>query len=198
MHARTHARTHTHTRTCTHAPPEWYIQKLTLARQHRWMWKRWVLCFVSKDRAVHVKPWKLPKLSHHHPIPWSHPWLWRGGGGGGWGWHLWPDDPASASWAGDTNIAPTPSFTQASCSSYLKIGTLVGWTGWPGVSILWLGEIASLIGSFHLSVTECVMVLADPSLSYFLYVVNKRERNKHSGRHFFPRSFGSQLLYCLI
>ena len=44
----TDTHTHTHTHRHTHTPPEWYIQKLTLALQHRWMWKRWVLSFVLK------------------------------------------------------------------------------------------------------------------------------------------------------
>ena len=39
-------------------------------------------------------------------------------------------------------------------------------TGWPGVSILWLGETESLIGNFCLSVAACAVVWADPSLRY--------------------------------
>ena len=38
--------------------------------------------------------------------------------------------------------------------------------GWPGVSIIWLGEIASLICNFYLSVAACTIVWADPSLRY--------------------------------
>ena len=36
--------------------------------------------------------------------------------------------------------------------------------GWPGVSILWLGEMESLICNFHLSVAAGTIVWADPSL----------------------------------
>ena len=39
-------------------------------------------------------------------------------------------------------------------------------TGRPGVSILWLGEMESLICSFHLSVAARKIVCADPSLRY--------------------------------
>ena len=36
--------------------------------------------------------------------------------------------------------------------------------GWPGVCMLWLGEMASLVSSFYVSVAACRMVWADPSL----------------------------------
>ena len=36
-------------------------------------------------------------------------------------------------------------------------------TGWPGVSILWLGGVESLICNFYLSVAVWTIVLADPS-----------------------------------
>ena len=39
-------------------------------------------------------------------------------------------------------------------------------TGQPGVSILWLGEVESLICSFYLSVAARKIVRADPSLRY--------------------------------
>ena len=39
-------------------------------------------------------------------------------------------------------------------------------TGWPCVSILWLGEVESLICSFYLSVAARTIVWADPSLRY--------------------------------
>ena len=39
-------------------------------------------------------------------------------------------------------------------------------TGRPGVSILWLGEMESLICSFYLSVAARKTVCADPSLRY--------------------------------
>ena len=39
-------------------------------------------------------------------------------------------------------------------------------TGWPSVSILWLGEVDSLMCSFYLSVATRKIVWADPSLRY--------------------------------
>ena len=39
-------------------------------------------------------------------------------------------------------------------------------TGQPGVSILWLGEVESLICNFYYSVAACKFVYADPSLMY--------------------------------
>ena len=39
-------------------------------------------------------------------------------------------------------------------------------TGWPGVSILWLGEVESLICNFYLSMGTRTLVYADPSLGY--------------------------------
>ena len=39
-------------------------------------------------------------------------------------------------------------------------------TGQPGVSILWLGEVESLICNFYLSVAARTIVCADPSLRY--------------------------------
>ena len=41
-------------------------------------------------------------------------------------------------------------------------------TGRPGVSILWLGEMESVICSFYLSVAARKIVCADPSLRYLL------------------------------
>ena len=69
-------------------------------------------------------------------------------------------------------------FSRSSHTSDLKIGTPVAnlpgaWryrvstgTGWPGVSILWLGEMESLICNFYLSVVACQIVWADLSLRY--------------------------------
>ena len=83
-----------------------------------------------------------------------------------WEWMIPGSNPA---WDG---IFPGSSHT-----SDLKIGTPVAtlpgaWrhrvgagTGWPGVSILWLGEI-SLICNFYLSVAARKIVWADPSLRY--------------------------------
>ena len=39
-------------------------------------------------------------------------------------------------------------------------------TGRPGVKILWLGEVESLIRNFYLSVAARKIVSADPSLRY--------------------------------
>ena len=44
--------------------------------------------------------------------------------------------------------------------------TVSAGTGWPGVSILWIGEMESLICNFYLCVTACTIVWADPSLRY--------------------------------
>ena len=69
-------------------------------------------------------------------------------------------------------------FSGSSHTSDLNIGTPVAtlpgaWryrvstgTGRPGVSILWLGEMESLICSFYLSVAARKLVCADPSLRY--------------------------------
>ena len=39
-------------------------------------------------------------------------------------------------------------------------------TGWPGVSMLWLGEMQSFIHNFYLSVAAHTTVWVDPSLRY--------------------------------
>ena len=61
---------------------------------------------------------------------------------------------------------------------WLKIGTPVAtlpgaWryrvsagTGWPDVSIMWLGEMESLVCNFYLSVAARKIVWADPTLRY--------------------------------
>ena len=66
-------------------------------------------------------------------------------------------------------------FSMSSHTSDLEIGTAVttlpgAWcyrvstgTGCPGVSILWLGEVESLIFNFYLSVAARKIVCADPS-----------------------------------
>ena len=71
-----------------------------------------------------------------------------------------------------------PDFSGSSHTSDLKIGspvaTLPGaWhyrvivgTGRPGVSILWLGEVESLICDFYFSVAARTIVCSDPSLRY--------------------------------
>ena len=40
------------------------------------------------------------------------------------------------------------------------------WTGWPGVSILWLGEMESSISNFYFSVAARTTAWVDPSLRY--------------------------------
>ena len=77
-----------------------------------------------------------------------------------------------------SNPADGGIFSGSSHTSDLKIGTPVAtlpgaWyyrvsagTGRPSVSILWLGEMESLICSFHLSVAARKIVCADPSLRY--------------------------------
>ena len=77
-----------------------------------------------------------------------------------------------------SNPACAGIFSGPSHTSDLNIGTPVAtlpgaWhykvsagTGRPGVSILWLGEMESLICSFYLSVAACEIVCADPSLRY--------------------------------
>ena len=69
--------------------------------------------------------------------------------------------------------ACTRIFQGSSHTSDLKIGTPGAWryrvsagTGWPDVSILWLGEMESLICSFYLNVAGRKIVWADPSLRY--------------------------------
>ena len=77
-----------------------------------------------------------------------------------------------------SNRACAGSFSGSSHTSDLNIGTPVAslpgaWryrvstgTGRPGVSILWLGEMESLVCSFYLSVAARKIVCADPSLRY--------------------------------
>ena len=71
-----------------------------------------------------------------------------------------------------------PGFSGSSHTSDLNIGTPVATlpgarryrvsagTGQPGVSILWLGEVESLICNFYLSVAARRIVWADSSLRY--------------------------------
>ena len=89
----------------------------------------------------------------------------------------WPSGKAFASILG-SNPAGDRIFSGSSHTSDFKIGTPVAilpgaWcyrvsagTGRPGVSILWLGEMESLICSFHLSVAAHKIVCADPSPWY--------------------------------
>ena len=50
-------------------------------------------------------------------------------------------------------------------------------TGQPGVSMLWLGEVESLICSFFLSVAACKLVWADPSLRYTSMLLGRSATN---------------------
>ena len=92
-------------------------------------------------------------------------------------WHVstlwlprWPSRKASASRVADLDsipafgwdLFPGPVATLPGAWHY-KVST---GTGWPGVSILWLGWIASLICNFCLSVAACTIVYADASLRY--------------------------------
>ena len=77
-----------------------------------------------------------------------------------------------------SNPARARIFSGSSHTSDFKIGTPVAtlpgaWcyrvstgTGWPGVSILWLGEVERLICNFYLNVAARKIVWADPSLRY--------------------------------
>ena len=77
-----------------------------------------------------------------------------------------------------SNPACAGIFSGSSHTSDSKIGTPVAtlpgtWhdrvstgTGRPGVNILWLGEVESLICSYYLSVAARKIVWADPSLRY--------------------------------
>ena len=53
-------------------------------------------------------------------------------------------------------------------------------TGWPGVCILWLGEMESLICNFCLSVAAHTIVLADPSLRYTSLLLGCWATNKQT------------------
>ena len=93
---------------------------------------------------------------------------------------LWPSGKASASRAEDPGFESClcRDFFGSSHTSDLKIGTPVAtlpgaWcyrvsagTGQPSVSILWLGEMESLVCNFYLSVAARKIVWADPSLRY--------------------------------
>ena len=80
----------------------------------------------------------------------------------------------------------------SSHTSDLKIGTPVAtlpgaWryrvsagTGQLGVSILWLGEIESLVCNFYLSVAARAIVWADPSLTYTRMLLGRSATNKQT------------------
>ena len=91
-----------------------------------------------------------------------------------------------------SNPACARIFPGLSQTSDLKIGTSVAtlpgaWryrvsagSGWPSVSILWLGEMESLICNFYLSVAACKIVWADPSQihSYVAGTLSNQQTSK--------------------
>ena len=109
-------------------------------------------------------------------------------------------------------------FSGSNHTSDFKIGTPVAtlpgaWrervsagTGWPGVSILWLGEMESLIYNFCLSVAARNIVWLDPSLRCTRMLLGRYATNQqqfflsvsiclyHLGRS----SIGHRRAYCLI
>ena len=74
--------------------------------------------------------------------------------------HLWQDFCGS-SHTSDSKIDTPVATLQGTWRHRVSTGT-----GQPGVSILWLGEIESLICNFYLSVAACKIVWADPFLRY--------------------------------
>ena len=76
-------------------------------------------------------------------------------------------------------------FSGSRHTSDLKIGTPVAilpgtWryrvstgTGWPGVSILWLGEVERLICNFYIRVAARKIVWAGPSLRYISLLLGR-------------------------
>ena len=101
---------------------------------------------------------------------------------------------ASTSRAGRSavRIPLATGFSGSSHTSDSKIGTPVAtlpgtWryrvsagTGRPGVSILWLGEVESLICSFYLSVAAYKLVRADPFLRYTRLLLGCKASNKQT------------------
>ena len=99
---------------------------------------------------------------------------------------------ASASWAEDPGFKSRlrQDFSGVESNQWLKnytpVATLPGtWryrfsagTGWPSVSILWLGETESLVCNFHLSVAARQIVWADPSLRYTCMLLGRQAANK--------------------
>ena len=118
-------------------------------------------------------------------IPCHGDWLWGAGechgheqrhdtGGGCWqNWYVpphWPGGKVFTSRAVDLVFTPVATLPGA---SYYWVSAGAGWSGvsilWLGEIeslILWLGEIESLIGNFYLSVAACAVVWADRSPRY--------------------------------
>ena len=61
----------------------------------------------------------------------------------------------------DLNIGTPVATLPGACRYRVSAGT-----GWPGVSILWLGEMESLVCNFYFSVAARKIVWAGPSLRY--------------------------------
>ena len=53
-------------------------------------------------------------------------------------------------------------------------------TGRPGVSILWLGEMESLVCNFYLGVAARKIVWADPSMRYTGMLLGRLATNKQT------------------
>ena len=56
-------------------------------------------------------------------------------------------------------------------------------TGWPCVSIPWLGEMGTLMGNFYLSVAVCKIIWADLSLRYTRMLLGHYATNTHQHTH---------------
>ena len=99
-------------------------------------------------------------------------------------------------------------FSGSSHTSDFKIGipvdTLPGaWyyrvsagTGWPGVSILWLGEMESLVSKVYLSVAAHNIVWADPYLRYTSMLLGHEATNQQTSKATVQTPESVQLLFC--
>ena len=99
-------------------------------------------------------------------------------------WHTSRQDFSRSSHTSDLNIG-TPVATLPGTWSY----RITAGTSRPGVSILWLGEIESLICHFYLSVAACKTVCADPSLRYTIvccWDVKQPTKEHHRGASMYP------------
>ena len=71
-------------------------------------------------------------------------------------------------------------------------------TSWPGVSILWLGEIASLVCYFCLSVAACTCVWADPSLRYTSMLLGREATSQQQQRQYTAAGIENTWLSCVL
>ena len=71
-------------------------------------------------------------------------------------------------------------------------------TGRPGVSILWLGEVESLICNFSLSVAARKLVWADPSLRYTSMLLGRSATNQQTNKRQWLRSERRWTSNCLF